>query len=356
LAIAAAVLAGGLTATPIRAEKVPVHGVMKVDDKGGLFSTEGVTKAKDAFDGTEFKSTTHFFVYTVDSIPEGKKAAFDAAKKEADTRGRFFKDWAKDLARSKDRKGDVFVLLYHTDKNYFAAAVSDEQSDVHRHMTDKKLSEINAVFNRALKTLHDGKVAGDPAKKEMDAALMSATELVISDLKDTSAPEAGHKASGGNQVHNERKGSGVGGWICMILCILLGVWLVTALIRAFTGGGGGYGGGGYGGGPGYGGGGGFFTSLLGGMFGAAAGMWMYNNFFGGSSYNDAMAGDSYGNDGTADTGDGNYDGGGEAGDGGGDWGDSGGGDAGGGDWGGGDAGGGGDWGGGGGDFGGGGDW
>ena len=38
---------------------------------------------------------------------------------------------------------------------------------------------------------------------------------------------------------------------------------------------------GYGGGYGYGGGGGFFTGMLGGMFGSMAGMWMYNNMFGG---------------------------------------------------------------------------
>ena len=58
-------------------------------------------------------------------------------------------------------------------------------------------------------------------------------------------------------ANNEAPGGmSIGGWICLGLCVLLGVWLVIGLIRAFTGGGGGYGGGGYGGG----GGGGFGSS------------------------------------------------------------------------------------------------
>ena len=86
---------------------------------------------------------------------------------------------------------------------------------------------------------------------------------------------------------------GVGGWICLGLCVLLGVWLVIGIIRAFTGGGGG--GGGYGGGGG--GGGGFGSSLMGGLFGAMAGMWLYNSMFGGHhdmGSNDAFAGDGGG--------------------------------------------------------------
>src|SRR5207248_4029772 len=76
------------------------------------------------------------------------------------------------------------------------------------------------------------------------------------------------------------------GWVCHAVVGLLVVWLIIGIIRGvsnrgapgygYGGGGGGYGGGG-------GGGGGFCSSLLGGMFGAAAGMWMYSHFFGGST-------------------------------------------------------------------------
>lgn len=197
------------------------------------------------------------------------------------------------------------------------------------------------------------------------------------------------------------------GWVCLGLAALLVLWLIIGVIRAVTGGaspGPGYGrpvvagGAGYGGPPVYGGGGGggFFSSLLGGLFGAAAGMWLYNHFFGGGTpvahggaapaagAAGAAAGAASGAETAASDVGGQYsseggewdtggeeagggqasgedwDAGGDEGDtGGGDWdaGNSGGDAGGGGDWGGGDAGGGGDWGGGGGDFGGGGgDW
>ncbi|HEY7117399.1 MAG TPA: TPM domain-containing protein [Tepidisphaeraceae bacterium] len=100
--------------------------------------------------------------------------------------------------------------------------------------------------------------------------------------------------------------SGLFGWICLIV----GVWIVFGLIRSvfrgrrqgFSGPGygggpgpgyggpgyGGYGGGGYGPGPGYGGGGGggWGSSILGGLFGAAAGNFIYDRMFrgGGTSY------------------------------------------------------------------------
>ena len=74
-------------------------------------------------------------------------------------------------------------------------------------------------------------------------------------------------------------------WLCPILIVVAIAWIVIGLIRSFTGAGrggpapGSYAGGGYGGGPGDGGGGGggggFMSSLVGGMFGAAAGNWMY---------------------------------------------------------------------------------
>lgn len=196
---------------------------------------------------------------------------------------------------------------------------------------------------------------------DKDGALAAATNYVydtmsanhpVNPRKGEIAPVA-HVDGGHNAVR-----SGFN-WtpIISIVLVIAAVWIVFAIVRALFSGGGGAPGMGYGGG----GGGGFMSSLLGGMFGAAAGMWMYNSFFGhgGSSAWGANPGagdfgkegydapDTSGSVGGADYGK----------DEGGDWGGGGdAGDAGGGDWGGGDAGGGGDWGGGG-DFGGGGgDW
>jgi hypothetical protein len=351
LALAIAAMTG-LAAVPVRASE-ELAGVIQIEDKAGLFSADGIAKAKHAFESTVFKSKTHLLVVTADHVPPAKQAEWDEIAKNKDDKGRnrFAEEWARAMGRTKDHHGDIVVLVYRSPAGgFFVSTVSDKQSDVHRHFSDAKAREVDGVFLRELRKVKADKLEGDAAKKEMDAALVSATELVISNLKDTSAPDTVRKTGSSNHVAAEHKGGGIGGWICMLIAIGLGVWLVIGLIRAFTGGGGGGGpGGGYGGG-----GGGFMTSLMGGMFGAMAGMWMYNNLMGGHDYhNDAMAGDNYGSDGAGNTGDGNYDDGAAATDG--DWGD-GGGDAGGGDWGG-DGGGGGDWGGGGGDFGGGGgDW
>lgn len=359
LALAAAVLGGGLlAAAPARASE---PGVLKVDDEAGLFSPDGVAKAKQAFEGTAFKSKTNFTVHTVAKIPSAKQSEFDAAKGDANSRGRFFSEWARELARKEGRKADVYALIFDNGKAYITRVITDRETDVGRGFTDANAGEVAHKFEAGLKRVFSDKLTGDATKKEMDAALASAATYVADELKNAATPEPAARRTG--RVAADAGNGGGGGimsWICVGLAVLLGVWLVVGLIRAFTGGGGG---GGYGPGGGYGGGGGgFFSSMLGGLFGAAAGMYLYDNFFGGhhgGGMSEAAAAD---NGGTIDTGDGDYGGGAEGGDaGGGDWGDSGAADAGGGDWGagGGDFGGGGDWGGdagGGGDFGGGGDW
>lgn len=364
LALAAAVVSGGLLAAGPALASDP--GQMRVEDDAGLFSREGISRAKEKFQGVTFKSPTHYMVVTKAKVPADKQGELDAAAKDNAKRNRFFADWARELARQGDRKGDVFTLVFRNEKgNYQVETVTDRQTDVFRNFGDRKAADVSNEFLKSLKRTKTEKLDGDAAKKEMDEALMAATMLVIDDLKSTAAPSEGERTRPANNAgagHTRSAGgSGIMGYICIGLCVLLGVWLVIGLIRTFSGGGGGGGGygGGYGGGGG--GGGGFFSSLLGGMFGAAAGMYLYDSFMGGHHSSDlgsdAAAAGGY-DSGATDVGDGDYAGGAEGGGGdfGGDGGDAGGDAGGGGDWGGGggDAGGGGDWGGGGGDFGGGG--
>lgn len=342
--LAAAVLAGGWLLPAATASEASSAGRMRVEDKAGAFTPDGIKKAEEAFQATTFQSPTHLTVVTVGEIPASRKADYDAVAKNPDQRGRFFESWARELAQTKGEKG-VFVLMFVDDKRYIVRAVTDQASDLHRSFTDANartlVDKLSEGAKRAL-----GKPA-DQAKAERDAALLDATSYVVAQLKDTSVPVAGGTARTASSDSDGKEGGGTNimGYVCIGLAALLGVWLVVALIRAFTGGGGG---GGPGGGGGYGGGGGgFFPSLMGGLFGAAAGMYLYNSFMGGdnASASDSTGADS-GDAGAADTGEGNYDEGASAGSEGGDWGDSGG-DAGGGDWGGGDAGGGdfggGDW-------------
>jgi uncharacterized protein len=351
LAVVAAGLVGGAFAPAALAS----NGVMKVDDHAGAFTADGIKAAKDRFAGTTFNGSVHLTVVTVGAkdVPGSLKADLEKAisGKDSGLMNRVMSDWAREEELKQREKG-VFVLIYTQGTTTFARVKADRSTDKYRGFTDKDAE-------RAAKTIVEDFKAGkgkDPAAAQAahDQALIHLTGFVIDQLKDTSAP-ATTGAGNGRQAVNDRANAGggtsVGSYICLGLCVLLGVWLVIGLVRAFTGGGGGYGPGGYGGG----GGGGFFPSLIGGMFGAAAGMWLYDSFF--RDHSSAAASDAGGGYGGNDgTGDGDFDRGSEGGAG--DFGNDadGGGDYGGGDYGGGDFGGG-DFGGGGGDFGGGGgDW
>lgn len=327
LAVVGALLAGA------RASTASDAGTMRVDDQAGAFTPEGISKATEAFRQTTFQAPTYLTIVTVGRVPQDRRAEFDAAASNPDQRAKFFDTWARELASTEAQKG-VFVLVYlettHDGKERFIVrTLASEQTDVYRSFTDADARRVSAILTTGLEQAK-GKTA-DEAKTLRDTALEEATNFVADQLKNTTLPrEKGqHAVAGGRRAGI---GSGVMGWVCMGVCVLLGVWVVVGLIRAMSGGGG-YGG--YGG-PG---GGGFFSSLMGGMFGTMAGMWMYNNLFG-SGMSDIGATEGFSGD-PGDTGADSYDGGASGGSEGGDWG--GGADTGGGDWGGGGDFGGGDW-------------
>lgn len=338
-------LTGGLLAPPPAfAAKVPQAGQLTVDDEAKAFTPEGIKNAESKFHGKTFKSATHFHVHTVTAVPEGKKKDFDAAKADKSKAPAFFLEWAREIAKADHDRG-VFTFAYMSEdgKSFYILTIADSQTDRARGFDDsdgKKTSDkLIAAFRSAKEK------TGADAQKARDAGLLEATNFVIDQLKNTSANDS---TTGATHATEEKSGSSsIMSYVCIGIVALLGIWLVIGLIRAFTGGGGGggggYGGGGYGGG---GGGGGFMTSMLGGMFGAAAGMYLYDQFAGHHG-SDLSAGQSndYGST-SADDGAGDFDGGsaggggdfGDAGGGGGDYGggdfggDSGGGDFGGGDF------------------------
>jgi len=342
-ALFAALLAGGLLAVPTPVRAADISGVMRVYDDAGLFSAAAKSQAEQKLSSAKFDRGLHFTVETFKAIPDSEKGSYNP-----DQKALFFRNWAKKLATGDKAKGPYVLICMNPG---YTEVIIDEET-LKRGFTNANTNELHRILNSALI-----EAAKKPTERDAirDAALVRAAEYVSTDLAGTRVVNATTGKPVAAKANENAGGRSVMSWVCIGLSVLLGVWLVIGLIRMFTGGGGGYGGGGYGGG-GYGGGGGFFSGLMGGMFGAMAGMWLYNNMFGGSSFgNDAYANDSGA---TGDTGAGNYDNGTDAGGGGdyggGDAGGGGGGDYGGGDYGGGDYGGGGDFGGGG-DYGGGGD-
>jgi hypothetical protein len=330
-AIALAVLAGWLAAVaPVSASAVaPV-----IKDDGKFFKDDARTKADEQIREIHREFNKDLLIETFPAVPEDLTKDVDMKDKTA--RNRFFEKWARDRARAADVNG-IYILICKLPEHL--------QVEVGTHTLEKAftIEDRNELSKKLL---------SDFREKKYDEGLLDAVDFVAKRLKAHGVRSSAVPVGGGGMME------GLGGLLCVGVLVLAALWLVVGLFRAMTGGGnrGGYapGGGGYG--PGYGGGGGggggFMTSLLGGMFGAVAGNWMYNSFFGGGSH--MGGGGGFGNSGSVggtdsssqpDT---DYSGTG------GDFGGDDGGGGGGGDFGGGDAGGGGDFGGGGGDFGGGG--
>ena len=294
-----------LTPSVMAKKESSFPGVLLVKDDGGVFTTDGVKKAQETMRATVFHAPTNLTVFTFADVPASKQDEFDvilAIKDKKDlaaAKHKFFVAWLKELAKNDHDRG--VVVLICMGKGHFIAVIADRETDAKRGFSDSKTREVQKQFVDAFRE-HDKKSEADA--KARDVGLQHAVEYVVAELKNTSvdtsttAPQAAHgaPAAGG--------GSKIGGYICMGVLVLAGMWLFIGLIRAFTGGGGGgYGGGGYGGG-----GGGFFSSMIGGMFGAAAGMYMYDQFFGGGS--NLSAGESTsGYDVASDTGAGDFDGG-----------------------------------------------
>jgi uncharacterized protein len=325
----------------------------RVQDDAGLFSEAAVRKANERI--AEIKRRYHkdLLIETVERVTrDGKTVTFkDNAEKH-----RFFVDLAARKVENA-RVNGVYVLISEDPK--YVQVVEGQVTRERGLFTEKDRDEL---AKKVIAGLNSG---------NKDRALENATAFVgrtFEEHKDRAGAVAAAGRSGDRAPAGADRESGLPwwvGWVCIGVVVLAVIWVVFALIRAFSGGGAAAGPGGapaygYGGG----GGGGFFPSLLGGLFGAAAGMWMYNHFFGGgtpAAYGGGAADPGAQGMGGADQTDvgGDYAGGGG---GGGDWGTdqaAGGGgtewqDPGAGDFGGGDLGGGGDWGGGGGDFGGGG--
>jgi hypothetical protein len=304
---AVAALAVGLTAAHAQS-RTPAKspGTVYVFDEAKLFTEAGVEQAKAKLRATEFDHGLEVTVDTYAEPPADKKAAAEAAKGDPAKWRAFMLDWARHAAKDDKAKG-VYVLV--TTHPVGGVAVIADRQTTDRGFTQADDEKVRLMLTAAFK---EAKGETAPAKQAeiRSAALVKAIEYIASDLKDTRVPAgsaAGDHGRGPVQT-NAPPGRGILGYVCLGLFVLAGVWLVIGLFRMFTGGGGGA--------PGVGGGGGgFMTSLLGGLFGAAAGMWLYNSMFGGGGMfgggSDAYAGDAGagGDAGGADTGAGDWGGG-----------------------------------------------
>jgi uncharacterized protein len=281
--VAAALLLGGALAGPASA------AAPKVEDNAGIFSPDAVRRANDVINQIKQRYNEDLVIETFPKIPESKQAEFSRIPKD-DRKARhdFFLNWAKQGAadeRVGDRaRGGIYVLICMS-PGHIEAIVdrAAERKTFTYQDRDELVQRLQKHFEAA------GKAADKAEKqKHYDAGVEEAVNFVRDTIRShggsTQAAPNGHAA---NPEEGGHRTSPIMGYICIGLCALVGIWLVIGIVRAFShmgGGGGGYGPGGYGGGGyGGGGGGGFLSGLMGGLFGAVAGNWLYNSFLGGHS-------------------------------------------------------------------------
>lgn len=250
-------------------------GPHRVQDDAGLFSQAAEDKANAQI--AHIKKTYGKDV-VVETIP---RLDFPAGVNKDD----FFARWVEERFNRQHINGVYVVIVKEPGKlrvetgpetrklGFFSR--EREKMLASALLEDLKAKQFDLALDRAVNDVAEGFAAHSPAKG-------------------STSP---HRPSPAPAPKNDVEVSPLFGWLCVGIAVLLGVWLLFGILRAigsmFSGRSGSYGpgygqGGGYGPGPGYapgyGGGGGFFSNLLGGMFGAAAGMWMYNNFFGGHAH------------------------------------------------------------------------
>ena len=232
-----------------------------IQDDGAFFSEFAKVNATGTIKDVAARLHKDIAVQTFASVPDDMKAAVLQSDKAATNRG--FSQWAEQLARSKGVNG-VLILLVKQPAHLQVVVGTDTLRQAFT-LTDRV-----TLIQRMLEQLRN---------KKNDDALIDAVNFISTTM---TSHRSGAAAPLSSRVHSTQHGGS--SWlptIGIVLLIWVGFSLIRGLFRSMSGGGAGGGGMGQ---PSYGGGGGgFFQNMMGSMFGAAAGMWMYDNFFGSHS-------------------------------------------------------------------------
>jgi uncharacterized membrane protein YgcG len=250
-----------------------------VRDEADFFKPATVTRANEVIKEVKQKYKKDLLVETFRHVPEGERQ--EATSSDRDVKARFFADWAERRAREEGVNG-IYVLITR-DPGHVEVAVGNHTRTVFPDEDRRRLVQILLSHFK---------------EKEYDEGLLEAVRYVRQALAaepttgraavpvGLDAPGLPHQPGGADGAR-----WGLWPWLGIGLAVLLGIWLLSAVVRALAGAGAqpapAYGGSTGPGEPaGYGpagGGGGFFSGLLGGLFGAAAGSWLYDQFFRGQS-------------------------------------------------------------------------
>ena len=243
-----------------------------VRDNGDFFSEPAKKEATRKILEIEKQYKKELVIETFTTIPEDVTQGIDLT--DIPARNKMFEQWAVKEARQQKVNG-IFVLLSR-EPAHLHIVVGNETQNKAFTLTDRdNLAKLMLDKMRA---------------KRNDEALTECVKFVGTTIAGHAthvAPSAKHNNATATPSSSLATGSASPwGWIITAVVGLAVVWLIVGVLRSFMG----RSGAGAGAGmmPGASGG-GMFNSLLGGMFGAAAGMWLYDQFSG--NHGNAWGGD-----------------------------------------------------------------
>jgi hypothetical protein len=263
----------------------------RVKDDGSFFTAAAVEKANQVIRTIKDEYHKDLVIETVKTVP--KERADKVEHMDRSEREHFFEEWARERAREEDING-VYVLICK-EPAHLQVEVGNETRQ--RAFTVADRDHLRDILVKAFKA------------KEYDRGLLDGV-LYVRDTMRKNLGDRGRAGADGPASPvtpgglgpafpgQSRPWLGLGSLVLGLLCLgVIGLFVIIALVswlaRAGRGTGsggyapGGYAPGGYGPAPGYGsgGGGGFFSSLLGSLFGSAAGNWVYDRMFHGGGSN-----------------------------------------------------------------------
>ncbi len=224
-------------------------------DSAGFFSDTAKEEATKLVTEAALKLRKDLCVESIKELPKEMQSAVGSQNKAG--ADRLYEQFTVKQAANRKVNG-VYILLVRQPAHVHVAVGNQTAQRVFT-MKDKE-----ALLDLML---------GHLRKKEFDEALLKGARFVTATMKSNTLPGISSTDRWPKSDAGWLSGGRMG-WLGTALIALLAVMLVSRLIGAIFSGGT----------PGLGGypasGGGFFGSLMGSLFGAAAGMWIYDHFFG----------------------------------------------------------------------------
>jgi len=268
---------------------LPAIARADVVDDGGFFSPEAVAAANDALRAVEKKTGHTVRIETHATVPDGKAGA--VSKMTGPNREKFFSNWLHDRAEAVKSRGLIVLICKEPAHLRLWVATPLQNAGLDAIQARQIQAQLLAGFKA-----HEY----DKTLKESVTQITTVLEGLSVAKSSEVAPAAPvhHPTNQQPQPHHQQPRAnsvGFGGLFTVLAIVLIGVLVFSWITRMFSGASGyaqnpsGYGPG-YGPAPGYGGG-GFMRGLAGGIFGAMAGNWLYDQFSGHRTY----GGDSWTN-------------------------------------------------------------